>query len=111
MNKFFLQPSLSYTHPRKNIELGIRSRFLGINYTLQSAAILDELDYGYPRARYVPGKTGILWKPSFSFSAGSKLVKGFASFTLSIAILENSIPREIINLNLGIRFTFNTSRK
>ena len=111
MNKFFLQPSLSYTHPRKNIEFGIGSRFSGLKYTLQSAAILDELDYDYPRARHVPNTTGILWEPSFRFSAGSKSVKGFVSFTPSIAILDNSIPREIINLNLGARLTFNTSRK
>ncbi|MCF2444495.1 hypothetical protein L0657_11055 [Dyadobacter sp. CY345] len=110
MNKFFIQPSLSYSLPRKNIEFGIGSKFSGVDYNLKSATILDTYDFERV-ARIVNRSLVVFWEPSFRFSAGSETIKGFLSYTPSISILESNIPREIINLNLGIRFTFNTSRR
>lgn len=110
MNKFFIQPSLSYTHPRKNLEFGIGSRFSGVDYNLKSTTLLAAYDFERVK-RIIDRSLVVYWEPSFRFSAGSETVKGFVSYTPSISIFESDIPREIINLNLGVRFTFNASRR
>lgn len=110
MNKFFIQPSLSFTHPRRGIELSIGSKFSGIDYKVNHATMLN--DYDFRTVNRIANRSMMFyWEPSFRFSAGSQTIKGFVSFTPAVSILETNIPREIVNLNLGVRFTFNTSLK
>jgi hypothetical protein len=110
VNKYFIQPSVSFTHPRRPIELSIGSRFSGVNYDLNKANLLANYDFHIVN-RLVSRSIMAYWEPSFRFSGGSKTIKGFVSVTPAISILDRNIPREIINVNLGVRFTFNTSSK
>lgn len=106
MRKYFLQPSVSYTHPRKNIELSIGSRFAGVDYNRNGLPYLDPTEFS--RITNLANRSmQLYWEPSFRFSAGSKNFKGFVSYTPSISILETNIPREYFNINLGMRFTLN----
>lgn len=110
MKKYFVQPSLTFTHPRRGIELSIGSRFSGVDYQLGSVSTSN--NYDFQTVYHIVDRPLLFyWEPSFRFSAGSKAIKGFVSVTPTISILDTNIPREVVNLNLGIRFTFNTSPK
>jgi hypothetical protein len=107
-NRFFAQPSISYTHPSKNIEFGIASRMAVVNYlhtpfTFNSSGSFEqELN---ELSRY-PNK--FVWEPSFRFSGGFDLVKFYVSVTPSLSPSRDFAYRDLMNLGLGVRLTFNT---
>jgi hypothetical protein len=109
-NRFFAQPSLTYTHPSKNIEFGIASRMAVVSYLHTPFAFntagsfeqeLNEL------GRY-PNK--FLWEPSFRFSGGFDIVKFYVSYTPSLSPSRDFEYRDFMNLGLGVRLTFNTKK-
>jgi len=110
MNKYFIQPSLSFTHPRRFIELSIGSRFSGVDYYQYSFFYPNTQNYEN-LDRIITHPLYMFWEPSVKFSAGSKTIKGFVSYTPAISILESDFSREIINFNIGLRLVFNASQK
>ena len=113
MNRFFIQPAMVYKHPIKNIELGIASRIAVAKY------ISNRTKTTYPYSHYpdneindlVNGPADVFWEPSFRLSAGSEKVNFYFSVTPSLNLNQNFLNRELVNLNTGIRFLLNTSKK
>jgi len=114
MNKYFIQPSLSFTHPRRPIEFSIGSRFSGVSHSLEYSTLIDT-DYKdnlRNLRNHIDGPLSMYWEPSFRFSGGSKKVKGYVSYTPSLGILNtNDDTREFMNISLGLRLTLHASRK
>jgi hypothetical protein len=114
MNKYFIQPSLSFTHPRRNIEFSIGSRFSGASHSLKYSTLIDtEYDYDYRNLRTnIKGPLSMYWEPSFRFSGGFKKLKGYVSYTPSLGIFNtNDDGREFVNISLGVRLTLHAFRK
>ncbi|GLU53119.1 hypothetical protein Dfri01_25800 [Dyadobacter frigoris] len=113
MNKCFVQPSLSFTHPNRNIELSIGSRFSGVNHSLESYTLVDDSNhYDLWNLQHKVDQLSVYWEPSFRFSGGGSRVKGYVSCTPSIGMFNrNGAEREYVNISLGMRLTMNTSRK
>lgn len=115
LEKYFIQPSLSFTHPNKNIEFSIGSRFSGVKHSLGYSNLIDNVDDGWYRSgnlRNNLDQFSAYWEPTFRFSGGGKNVKGYVSYTPSVAMFNaGSIDREFVNISLGVRLTMNTSRK
>lgn len=112
LTKYFLQPSLSFTHPNKNIELSIGSRFSGATHTLINYSVIDD-NYKSNLRNLLNNadRLSVYWEPSFRFSGGGKYVKGYVSYTPSIGMLNRGADREYVNISLGVRLTMNTSLK
>lgn len=113
MDKYFIQPSLSYTHLYKNLEFGIGSRFSGANYSLRNSTVIgDDYHSNELRLRNLVNRPIILfWEPTFRFSGGFKNIKANVSYTPTIDILQTGTDREVVNVSMGLRFTLNASRK
>lgn len=113
MNKYFIQPSLSYTHLDKNLEFGIASKFSGVNYDLKNYSLFDDVGPDYMRnlQRLVNRPMFLFWEPTFRFSGGFRQVKAYVSYTPTIDILQTGTDREVVNLSMGLRFTLNASRR
>ncbi|TKT92003.1 hypothetical protein [Dyadobacter frigoris] len=113
MNKYFIQPSLSYTHLYKNLEFGIASKFSGVNYDLKSFTVVDDMYHSNVRRiqNLVNRPMLLFWEPTFRFSGGFKNMKAYVSYTPSVDILQTGTDREVVNVSMGLRFTLNASRK
>ncbi|MEO6684880.1 MAG: hypothetical protein ABIN24_02905 [Dyadobacter sp.] len=115
MNKYFIQPSLSFTHPNKNLEFSIGSRFSGVNHSLGYSNLIDGMDrdrYYLRNLQNTLNELSVYWEPSFRFSGGGKNVKGYVSYTPSVAMFNaRGVDREYVNISLGVRLTMNTSLK
>lgn len=115
LGKYFIQPSLSYTHPNKNLELSIGSRFSGVRHTLGYSNLIDDIGYYRYDSRNLQNtlnELSVYWEPTFRFSGGGKNVKGYVSYTPSVAMFNaRGVDREYVNVSLGMRLTMNTSLK
>jgi len=110
MNRFFAQPSMVYTFPNRKIEFGIASRISVATYSTNDL-FQNSGNFSNEIYELVTGPAKAFWEPSFRFSAGPGKVKFYFSFTPSLSLNQDFINREIANLNGGIRFIFNTSRR
>ena len=116
LDKYFIQPSLSFTHPNKNIEFSIGSRFSGALHSLGYFNLLDGMDrdeYYLRNLQNTVNELSVYWEPTFRFSGGGKNVKAYVSYTPSVAMFNgnNGVDREFVNISLGVRLMMNTSRK
>ncbi|MCF0058861.1 hypothetical protein [Dyadobacter sp. CY356] len=116
LDKYFIQPSLSFTHPNKNLEFSIGSRFSGARHSLGYSNLVDGMDrdeYYLRNLQNTLNELSVYWEPTFRFSGGGKNVKGYVSYTPSVAMfnVNSGVDREFVNISLGVRLTMNTSRK
>jgi hypothetical protein len=110
-HRFFAQPSITYSHPTKNIEFGVASRVAVLHYLNAPFAFTTSDTFEQQLNELGKNPNKFLWEPSFRFSAGFNVVKFYVSYTPSLSPSRYFEFRDIMNLNLGIRLTFNTRPK
>lgn len=110
--RYFLQPTFSYKIPRKNIEFGVASRFSVAQYSGNPWAIpnLEYESYRTEITQLLQDKTKVFWEPSFRFSGGGDAVKFNVGVTPSLLLSQYFETRDVVNVNLGVRFSLTTKK-
>jgi len=113
LNHYFLQPAFIYKNPNKTFELGIISRFAGVNFSVRDTSFnTDREKYSSSQLTGLYDKPfHIMWEPALIARAGWKNFKFSASYTMSSDLTESTMNRSNNNLSLGIALQFNAGKK
>jgi hypothetical protein len=104
ITKFFLQPSIGYTH--KIVDVGFASKFSAAMLNIKSG---DENNFDLLYIKDNP--TSFLWEPSLFFRVGFKGVKAQFQYTRSYNLNHKDLAQEVQFFSMGLTFSIQPSKK
>lgn len=113
LTHFFLQPAFAVSNQKKTIQLGIISRFEGVNFKVADTLFnterepfsADELASLYDQPFH------IMWQPALIFRFGWKKFKFHTGYSVSADLTNTHLWRAKQNFSLGLSLQFNTNEK
>jgi len=113
LTHFFLQPAVSVSNQKKTAQLGIISRFEGVNFKVADTLFNTERE---------PFSTGqlislydqpfhIMWQPGLLFRFGWKNFKFHTAYSFSADLTNPDLYRANDNFSFGLSLRFNTTEK
>jgi hypothetical protein len=113
LTHFFLQPAVSVSNQKKTVQLGIISRFEGVNFKVADTLFNTEREpFSAAQLTSLYDKPfHIMWQPGLIFRFGWKNFKFHAGYSISADLTNPDLYRVKENFSFGLGLQFNNHEK
>lgn len=113
LTHYFIQPAFAFKTPDKSLELGIISRFSGVNFNVKDMAFdRDREKLNSDQFNILQDQPfHLMWEPGFIARTGWKNFKFHLGYSLSTDLTNSDLHRSNGNLSLGMSLQFYSLKK
>ena len=113
LTHFFLQPAIAISNEKKTVQLGLISRFEGVNFKVMDTLFSNEREpFSASQVKSLYDQPfHIMWQPGFVFRFGWKNFQLHTGYSYSADLTNPDLYRAKDNFSLGLSLHVNTGEK